>query len=405
MIRLMPDQEAAINKMKKGCILNGGTGSGKSITAIAYYIMKNGGIINGNLYIPFPDMPDLYIITTAKKRNDMEWDEELANYMLSADEQINREHYTNKIVIDSWNNIKKYQNVYGAFFIFDEQHAKGSGNWVKAFLKITKKNDWILLSATPGDKYEDYIPVFIANGFVRNKTEFKDRYMRIDYRGGYPKVLGYNNTDELDRWRKQILVPMIDNRKTVQHHYDIWCAYDKNMYKKVLKERWNIFENKPIENATELCLTQRKIINTDASKLRALSEIIQKHPKVIIFYNFKYELEILKQFFDLENDFEIAEYNGNKHEAVPYAKKWAYLVNYYFNDGWNNTETDTIIFFSENYSYSIMDQAAGRIDRRNTLFIDLHYYHLKTHAQIDLAIARAIKEKKTFNERAYVGTL
>ena len=49
-----------------------------------------------------------------------------------------------------------------------------------------------------------------------------------------------------------------------------------------------------------------------------------------------------------------------------------------------------------------MHQSAGRIDRLNTPFTDLYYYHLKTRSGIDLAIAKALKEKRKFNESSFI---
>ena len=49
-----------------------------------------------------------------------------------------------------------------------------------------------------------------------------------------------------------------------------------------------------------------------------------------------------------------------------------------------------------------MEQARGRIDRMNTPFNDLYYYHLKTRSGIDLAISRALNSKKKFNESGFI---
>ena len=154
----------AIHKMHNGCILNGGVGSGKSLTSLGYYYLQNGGseeFILGGEYKRMTNPSDLYIISTAMKRDKLEWDKELSYFLLSKNPEVT--FYKNKVVIDSWNNIGKYKYVRNAFFIFDEDHVTGYGAWVKAFLKIAKKNYWILVTATAGDKWEDYIPVFIAN--------------------------------------------------------------------------------------------------------------------------------------------------------------------------------------------------------------------------------------------------
>ena len=397
-------QKKAVSQMKHGCILCGGVGSGKSRTALAYYFFQEGGELLGNVagdnYLPMNDPPkDLYIITTARKRDTLEWEGELSPFLLSTKSEHNLYH--NRVIVDSWNNIKKYSEVTDAFFIFDEQRVVGSGAWVKSFLKITKSNQWILLSATPGDTWQDYIPVFIANGFYRNRTEFTREHIVYSRFSKFPKVDRYLNVGRLIRQRNDILVNMDFKRTTVSHHEDVFVRYNIEKYKDVGRTRWNPYKDEPIVNAGELCYVWRKIVNTDQSRQVALLEIIEKHPRAIIFYNFDYELDILKNLA-YGNDVEIAEWNGHCHQSVPDSKKWVYLVQYNAGaEGWNCIKTDTIIFYSQNYSYKIMKQSSGRIDRLNTPFKDLYYYHLKSRSGIDLAISRTLKEKKDFNATGY----
>ena len=405
-IGLYDYQIDAVKRMKNGCILNGGVGSGKSRTALAYYYLRNGGdpaSLCGDNYIPMDDPPkDLYIITTARKRDTLEWDGDMAPFLLSTHTNVNL--YCNKVIVDSWNNITKYKEVTDAFFIFDEDRVTGSGVWVKSFLKIAKSNEWIILSATPGDTWQDYIPVFLANGFYKNKSEFIREHIVYSRFSKFPKVDRYLNTGRLIRLRNNILIDMDFHRDTIPHHEDVYVSYDISAYKDICRNRWNPWEDKPIENAAEFCYSLRKIVNTDEARQVALLQIIEKHPKAIIFYNFDYELDILKKLYYGE-DFEIAEWNGHKHQEVPKGEKWVYLVQYTAgNEGWNCVRTDTIIFYSQNYSYKVMTQAAGRIDRLNTPYKDLYYYHIKSRSGIDLAISKALKNKKKFNERKFYDT-
>lgn len=397
-ISLYEHQAKAVKDMKNGCILCGGVGSGKSRTALAYYFTQEGGELEP--YKPMRKKPrDLYIITTARKRDTLEWDGELVPFLLSTHEELNTV-YGNKVVVDSWNNITKYRDVKDAFFIFDEQRVVGYGAWSTTFIKIARWNKWILLSATPGDTWSDYIPVFIANGFYKNKTEFL-REHAVYSRYVKWKIDRYVNTGRLIRLRDRILVDMDFHRHTVPHHEDVFVKYDVSLYKDTIRKRWNYFEDKPIEQASELCYVLRKIVNMDESRQIALLELIEKHPRIIIFYNFNYELEILKNIH-YGDDVEIAEWNGSKHQEIPTSGKWVYLVQYTAGaEGWNCITTDTIVFFSQNYSYKIVSQAAGRIDRINTKFIDLYYYHFKTRSGIDLAISKALRDKKKFNERKF----
>ena len=403
-IGLYDYQIDAVNRMRNGCILNGGVGSGKSRTALAYYYLRNDGdpsSLCGDDYIPMGDPPkDLYIITTARKRDTKEWEADMIPFLLSTNPEINL--YSNKITVDSWNNIKKYKDITDAFFIFDEDRVTGSGVWANSFLKIAKSNEWIILSATPGDCWMDYLAVFIANGFYKNKTEFLREHVVYSRFSKFPKIDRYLNTGRLIRLRNRILIDMDFHRDTIPHHEDVYVSYDTTAYKDICRTRWNPWDNKPIENASEFCYSLRKIVNSDEARQAALLEIIENHPRAIIFYNFDYELDILKNIH-YGDDFEIAEWNGHKHQEIPKGDKWIYLVQYNAgNEGWNCIRTDTIIFYSQNYSYKIMIQAAGRIDRLNTPYKDLYYYHIKSRSGIDLAISKALKNKKQFNERKFV---
>lgn len=404
-LNLYDYQLDAIGRMKNGCVLCGGVGSGKSRTAIAYYFQEEGGGLldwnEGGGYIPMHDPPrDLYIITTARKRDTIEWEGELTPFLLSTNSTVSL--YTNKVLVDSWNNIGKYKETTGAFFIFDEQRVIGSGAWVKSFLKIAKNNSWILLSATPGDTWQDYIPVFLANGFYKNRAEFIREHIIYSHFTKFPKIDRYVNTGRLIRLRNNILVTMDFERQTISHHEDIYVTYNVDDYKAIGKLRWDPYKNEPIQNAAGLCYIWRKMVSTDISRQVAMLEIFEKHPKLIVFYNFNYELDILKGL-GYGPTVEVAEWNGHNHQPLPRGDSWVYLVQYTAGcEGWNCVKTDTIVFYSQNYSYKVMQQAAGRIDRLNTPFRELYYYHLKTRSGIDIAIAKALRDKRTFNETGFV---
>lgn len=387
-IVLDQSQLDAIDKMHNGCVLCGDVGSGKSRTGIAYYFLKFGGSIS-----PFKGMknaPKLIIITTAKKRDSKEWEGDLCPFLIS------------DVTVDSWNNIEKYKSVTDAFFIFDEQRVIGSGAWVKSFIKITKSNEWILLTATPGDSWIDYVPVFIANGYYKNRTEFIENHVEYSPFTKFRSISRYHNTRKLERLRDNILVDIDYTKHTVRHVIDIWCDYDLAKYKDTMRKRWDFDKQCPIETASDLCLALRKIVNSSDMRLYKLMEVIEERNKLILFYNFDYELEAIKECLT-KIDIPFAEWNGHKHQDVPHGNKWVYLVNYIAGaEGWNCIRTDTTVFYSQSYSYKTMMQASGRIDRRNTPFTDLYYYHFKSRSSIDLAIAKALKEKKKFNESRFV---
>lgn len=399
---LYPYQLDAVNRLSDGCILCGSVGSGKSRTGLFYYFKENGGWIDKDKYTSMKNPQDLYIITTAKKRDSKEWLGELANFALYPDENGNT-RFGNKIIVDSWNNIKKYQDIKDSFFLLDEQRLVSYGEWTKSFLKISKSNRWILLTATPGDSYIEYLPVFLANGFFRNKTEFNNEHVEFSRYAKFPKIERYRNTRRLDRLRDRILVNMNYRHVIQKYNEDVYCTYDIKKYKYVIKNRWNIFKEEPIQDAGGLCHVLRRVVNSDESRQVKLLEILENHPRAIIFYNYNYERDILLNLA-YERGTKIAEWTGHAHQPIPDNDKWVYICQYNSScEGWNCIRTNCVIFYSQNYSYKIMTQAAGRIDRLNTPYDELYYYHLKSRSGIDLAISKALSQKKKFNERKFVG--
>jgi hypothetical protein len=396
-IKLQEHQKKAVKQLKPGSILWGGVGSGKSMTALAYFYTKEcgGSIEEGDLKRP----KDLYIITTAAKRDSLEWEAECAIFGLGKDRVWSISNIA--VVIDSWNNITKYVNVKDAFFIFDEQKVIGSGTWVKSFITISKSNKWILLTATPGDTWSDYIPVFVANGFYKNRTEFIRRHVVYNTFTKFPKIDRYVDTNILEAHKHKLLVKMNYTKKTISNTIDIFVPYDKELMEKVKKERWNPFTNAPIKTISEYCYTARKVVNSSIFRLEGVKELAKRHSRVIVFYNFDYELEALRTLAQ-DPIFNVAEYNGHYHEEIPDSVNWIYLVQYMSGaEGWNCVLTNTVIFYSLSYSYKQTVQAAGRIDRMNTPFNDLYYYYFTSESQIDKSIRACQLQKKDFNEYAY----
>ncbi len=387
---LYPHQRAAVDKLSNGKILWGGVGSGKSRAAVAYYREK--------------EAPrDVYVITTAKKRDSLDWEREFVRHGIykSRDATL-----AGVLTVDSWNNIAKYKSVKNAFFIFDEQRLVGSGAWAKAFIFITKvqnENTWIMLSATPGDTWLDYIPVFIANGFYKNRTEFTREHVVYSTYTKFPKVERYIGIGRLNKYRNQILVHMPYDRHTTRHTYEIPVEYDKELLQKVVKDRWNVYTNEPIKSVSEFFYTMRRVVYSHPSRINAVQDALELHKKLIVFYNFDYELERLR---DLAHDYVTAEWNGKKHEPIPDTDSWLYLVQYIAGaEGWNCITTDATLFYSLTYSYKNWHQAHGRIDRLNTPFKDLYYYVLLAKSAIDPAVMASLKAKKSFNQVRFAGQL
>ncbi len=376
-MELYPHQIDALKRTKSGSILNGGVGSGKTLTSLVFY-KEN-----------FRDRP-LYVITTAKKRDTGDWEDDA----FKAGVEI--------VKVDSWNNIKNYIMIENAFFIFDEQRVVGYSAWGKAFIQIAKRNKWILLTATPGDSWLEYMTVFIANGFYRNKSDFVDQHVEYDQWVKYPKVKNYHNVGTLVRNRNAILVPMTFQRSTVRERKYIKSAYDEGLYSRIMNDRWNIYKDEPIVSGSELMSCLRRLVASDEDRQFNAKFLMDIHDRLIVFYNFNYERDIL---INLANDLgrEYAQWNGHEHDEVPTSARWLYFVQYTAGaEGWNCISTNTIMFYSLNYSYKIVEQAEGRIDRLNTTFKTLEYYYLTSDSQMDKDIFKAIKTKERFNESAWI---
>lgn len=390
----------ALEKLSNGKILMGDVGTGKSLTAAAYYIQKEAP-------------KDVYVITTAKKRDSLDWDKEFVSFGVTRHRDATT---AGVLTVDSWNNIGKYEAVQDAFFIFDEQRLVGSGAWTKSFLRIARSNAWILLSATPGDSWLDLAPVFIANGFYKNRTEFKREHVVYNTYAKFPKVDRYIGVGRLVKYRNEILVDMPYVRETVRNCKDVRVDYDEAIFEKVVKKRWHVYEERPLRDVAELFSVMRKVVNSHSSRLDLLRTIMSTHEKVIVFYNFDYELELLRGLAMDETETSasqkdateksalvVAEWNGHKHEPIPDSERWLYLVQYAAgSEGWNCIDTNAMVFWSQTYSYKMFHQAHGRIDRLNTSFKNLYYYHFVSDSFIDKAILKSLKDKKSFNEANFV---
>lgn len=377
---MRPHQVSALSRLRNGSVLYGGVGSGKSLVSVKYYLQRHSS-------------QQVYVITTAKKRDSLDWQREFADHGVNLG--IN-DSCPGPLTIDSWNNIGKYARTAGAFFIFDEQRIVGAGGWVKNFLKIASKNSWIMLSGTPGDNWLDYIPLFLANGFYTNRTQFKARHVIYKPYIKFPVVERFVNENKLRTLREQILVEMPYERHTVRHTIQIPVEYNRDSMKTAISKRWNPFSDQPLRGSSEFYSIMRKIVNRDASRVTKLRELHQKHPRLIVFYNFDYELEILREGLQ---DVRTAEWNGHKHENIPDEESWIYLVQYTAGaEGWECIATNAVVFYSQTYSYKVFEQAYGRIDRMNTPYTDLYYYLFLSDSGIDRSIRRCLRQKKNFNE-------
>ncbi len=382
-VELLPHQEEAAQKLANGKILWGGVGAGKSYTVLQYYRDKE-------------SPRDIVVITTAKKRDSLDWERDAAKFGISTDPESTID---GAIIIDSWNNIGKFEDLSGYFFVFDEQRLVGNGSWTKSFLKIAKNNHWVMLSATPGDNWLDYAPVFIANGFYKNITDFKMQHVVYESFHRYPKIKGYIREQRLEILRNEILVEMPYERHTTRVLNYLDVEYNHDLFNIVFVKRWNPYEDRPLEDISEVFRVMRKVVNIHPSRLEMVRKLMTCHDRLIVFYTFNYELEILRT---LSDEITVAEWNGHKKQEIPNTDRWVYLVQYTSGaEGWNCILTNAVVFYSLTYSYKNFEQCQGRIDRLNTPYDVLYYYILASNSVIDRGIKDSLARKKSFNERKF----
>lgn len=404
-VNLRQFQHECVQALRSGKVLAAGVGAGKSIMALYWYVTKCCTVrtshnANGELFQIMPGSPDLVIITTAKKRDNHEWDDELYRYALHQGEnskKMGRVHVT----IDSWNNITKYVDT-SAVFIFDEQRAIGSGAWSKAFVRIARRNPWVMLSATPADTWSDWCPIFVADGFYRNRTEFFRRHAVYSRYTKYPRIDRWIDEDYLNRCRDRVLVTCEVPRETERVVHQLTCAYDKETVRKAMKTRWNPETEEPFLNATELCFYLRRVIDTDPTRLSYAAHVVRDHRKVIIFYTLRAELEQILKLEEVTG-VPVYQYNGGRHDDLPQGNSWVYAVQFQAgSEGWNCTSCNTVLYWSLPYSYKQAEQAAGRIDRLDTSYKTLNYYIMRSFAPLDLGIIRALRNKENFNASGFL---
>lgn len=364
--------------------------------AIVMFIEK---IIGGSIDPPaLPTEPvDLYVITTPKKRDDLDWPKEAARFGISTNPEASMGGIT--LIVDSWNNIKKHTKVQDAFFIFDEQRAIGSGVWSKSFIAIAKRNRWVMLSATPADRWMDLVPVFIAKGFYKNKTQFVREHVVYSPYTKYPSIRMYLDIPTLKRHRDETFVIMPFKRRTKTNIVDVPVMYDREATKLLKKTEWNPYKDYPIRNHPEYVHVLRRLIYSHASRISELIKIHIKAKRLIIFYNFNYELDIMREGF--ANLTEVSEHNGHNHDPVPTGDNWVYLVQYISgSEAWECFSTNHMAFYSANPSYRATIQAMGRINRMTTTYKNLYYYRLMSESAPDKGMMKSFGNKEDFNMRS-----
>ena len=407
MSKLYKYQEQAVKDLLKGKhIVVAGTGCGKGAMAVIW----------AKAMCDKTKKKKVLVITTASKSRtgDFEADADLwcgSSFRTSL----------SSFSVISWHKLRAWVGDHfgelDEWVVIADEIAKASAGvssgMGKAFLQLTKANkDWAGFTATPGDVWLKFYPYFQACGYVKNKTQFVDRYVQIQTFKGFPEIVGYHHVDELVRfWKMASTAP--DTRKMLaelpSETHRVVEFKKAAAYNKVMKTMTSE-DGELLDTVGALCAELRRLCFTK-DKQQWVSDFVENlESGAVMFYNFtktgdKLEEIVIKA---LPKGARVWRIDG-KHHEIPTAEtigkrdivlcQWqsgSEALNLQFLHYWVSVELC--------YSYSTAIQARGRIKRIGQQ-MPMYYYYLQTKGTIETDIMRCLKNKGEFAEDVWLANL
>lgn len=394
--KLYPKQLEILKQIKDYSLLPLGTATGKTLIALHYYI-------NNHL-----DKP-LVIYCPLAKYLEGGWVSEF-NSLKSKYNLI-----TKDITVVPYSQINKYAVADNSFVILDEAHyvknpmAKRS----KAIREILNNKPFIMLSATPGTKVEDYCHYLMLWNKFKYKTHFENEFLIKDSlmlgSRKIPVVKGYKNLDKFSSILKQHSTSRLTVNDIVELPElilkDVSLTPSKE-YKDIKKNRILKLDNDVIllDTQIKLCTYLRQYVSPK-EKISHLEDIVseckQLNENLLIFYNFKSELREIEKIvkidylingdvkiFPSKEDFK----NLNSKITVVQIRAGGTGIELQYNS--------QVLFYSPTYSYQDYEQALGRAYRpgQNKKVLVRRFNTINT---IEADVWEAIKNKKDFDEKMW----
>lgn len=363
--------------------------------------------------------PNVLVITTASKR-DVKTAEGLNDFENEADAWFPEWRKSlSSFQVVSWQGLAKWVNanflhLKDYAIIADEiacMKAGVSSQRGKAFLKITNQTDcWTGYTGTPGDRWIDMHAYFVATHKVKNKTEFLKRFCQMQTFRGFPEIIGYNRTDILRGWWREIADTVDTSEMTRQLPAETHKVINfpaPTGYKKCVQTRIHPTTGDFMDTTGKVTATLRQMCSSGL-KMRWVSDFVENlGERAVIFYNFIEEGNLLEETIKkaLPEGAKVWRVDGSHHD-VPTAEtcgehdivitQWAagaMGLNLQFMNHW--------ISLSPNYSYSISTQARGRIKRIGQEK-HMNFWYLMCEDTIEEDVYKCLRNKSDFAEDTWL---
>lgn len=394
-ITLFDYQKEAIENYKEKSFNLSDTGVGKTVMALGSFIESK--------------CKKLLVICLAPKVVDFAEDGVLMNVDITP---LNRGSKKNKELLAESDKVAiSFESVWripeflkwvdeDTFIIIDESHkvANTSSKVTKYVMKLSKKAKYTYLcTATPisNGKYEQYYPQLKMLG-VYNGTKKEYYNMFVDERmtrmGGsqFMQITGYRNIDLLENMVNQCSVNYKRDKPYLPEDY-VYKTKKPAMFNKLKKNRMYKTDNGEVielDNSSKLFNALRCVshgfllgINKQVSKepFERLQAILETHnnERVVIFYNYNIELEMLKQLLSkLKRP--TSEYNGARKDLKEFKGKYNGVVLAHYKSastGINDFVISNVMVFNSLPLSSIeLTQSKGRIDRQGQGKKPMYYF-------------------------------
>lgn len=286
-------------------------------------------------------------------------------------------------------------------------------NRTKFILKM-KPTNVILLSGTPtGGKYEELYSQCKLLGWKISKKAFWETYIetkKMDINGfNVPIVIGYKNVDRLkDKLREHGAVfkkteEVLDLPEQIDNVVKVESTKE---YKKFKKNRVIEIEGKELVGDTTLTklLYQRQLASQyNSNKTTKLRDLLEStNDRVIVFYNFKEELEKIEDMC-IRMERPISVVNGQNKDLKAYENESnsITLIQYQAGAmGLNLQKSNKIIYFSLPLSSELFEQSKKRIHRIGQKKSCMYYY-LITENTIEEKIFEVLSMRKDFTNKLF----
>lgn len=280
------------------------------------------------------------------------------------------------------------------------------------FILGLKPDNVILLSGTPtGGKYEELWSQLHLLGWKIKKKVFLNQYTIQEWDDvlGHYKIVGYQHTERLIKKLHQYGAVFMKSNEVFdlpkQNDVYVKCRMTKD-YQQFAKDHYAIRDGTEVvgDTAATAKLYLRQFAGVwSPNKLQQVEDLITStNDRLIIFYNFKAEYEILAALCKkLKRP--VATMNGSLKDMSAYEKESnsVSLVQYQAGAmGLNLQKANKIIYFTLTDKSELFEQSKKRIHRIGQ-DKPCFYYYLLTTGSIEWRMLDVLKMRRDYNDKLF----